>query len=151
MPDLNSLTSATGTTSPAGSTPSVASQDTLDKDAFLKLLVASLKYQNPDQPMDGQQYLAQMAQFSQVEQLTTLASSQAQLLSWQRAVAAEGMIGKTVSATASSGTVTGTVTGIKMTSDGADLLLTGGGEVAVTDVTSVSTAANASGSNSAAR
>ncbi len=41
----------------------------LDKDAFLKLLVAQMKNQDPDKPMDGTQMAAQLAQFSSVEQL----------------------------------------------------------------------------------
>ena len=40
-----------------------------DKTTFLKLLVAQIKNQNPLNPQDGAQFLAQLAQFSQVEQL----------------------------------------------------------------------------------
>jgi flagellar basal-body rod modification protein FlgD len=42
---------------------------TMGKDAFLKLLVAQMKHQDPLNPMDGQQMAAQLAQFSSVEQL----------------------------------------------------------------------------------
>ena len=51
----------------------------LDRDAFLQLLVAQLRNQDPTSPQDGHEFAAQLAQFSTVEQLTQLnASVQAQ-------------------------------------------------------------------------
>lgn len=51
----------------------------LDRDAFLQLLVAQLRNQDPTSPQDGHEFAAQLAQFSSVEQLTQLnASVQAQ-------------------------------------------------------------------------
>jgi flagellar basal-body rod modification protein FlgD len=46
--------------------------DTMDKDAFLELMIAQLKNQDPLNPMDGTEYAAQLAQFSSLEQLTNL-------------------------------------------------------------------------------
>jgi flagellar basal-body rod modification protein FlgD len=40
-----------------------------DKETFLNLLVAQLKNQNPLNPLDGMQFVTQLAQFSQLEQL----------------------------------------------------------------------------------
>jgi flagellar basal-body rod modification protein FlgD len=48
------------------------SKSTLGKDDFFKLMIAQLKNQDPLNPMDGTQYAAQLAQFSQLEQLTNL-------------------------------------------------------------------------------
>ncbi len=45
----------------------------LDKDAFLKLMLTQLQHQNPLDPMDNTEYIAQMAQFSSVEQLANIA------------------------------------------------------------------------------
>ena len=42
--------------------------DTLGKDAFLKLLVTQMRYQDPLDPQDNSQYLSQLAQFSALEQ-----------------------------------------------------------------------------------
>ena len=55
----------------AAQTPAKASElpsTDISRDAFLKLLVAQLKNQDPMQPSDGAQFIAQLAQFSQLEQ-----------------------------------------------------------------------------------
>lgn len=51
-----------------------ASSD-MDKDAFLQLLVAQMKYQDPLQPTSNTEYISQYAQFSQVEQMQNMAAS----------------------------------------------------------------------------
>lgn len=52
-----------------------ASTDGMDKDAFLQLLVAQMKYQDPMQPTSNTEYISQYAQFSQVEQIQNMALS----------------------------------------------------------------------------
>lgn len=49
-------------------------KDTLGKDAFLQLLVTQMRYQDPLDPMDNGEYLAQLAQFSALEQMTNVAT-----------------------------------------------------------------------------
>lgn len=47
----------------------------MDKDAFLQLLVAQMKYQDPLEPTSNTEYISQYAQFSQVESMTNMAAS----------------------------------------------------------------------------
>ena len=65
--------SASSTDSGAQTALPVKTTDALsDKTTFLKLLVSQIKNQNPLNPQDGTQFLAQLAQFSQVEQLVNI-------------------------------------------------------------------------------
>ena len=58
------------TTTPAASTPNRA--DAMGKDAFLKLLVTQLQHQDPTKPQADGEFIAQLAQFSSLEQLTSM-------------------------------------------------------------------------------
>jgi len=68
----------------------------LGQDAFLKLLVAQLRYQDPSNPADGTAFLAQTAQFTQVEKLGQLADEQQSLVKAQLMLNASGMVGRTI-------------------------------------------------------
>ncbi len=57
----------------AQSTTSSSDNSTLGKDAFLQLLVTQMQYQDPLDPQDNSEYLAQLAQFSALEQMTNVA------------------------------------------------------------------------------
>lgn len=59
-----SQTTQTNTTSKAN--------DALGKDDFLKMLVTQLRYQDPLQPMEDKEFIAQMAQFSSLEQMQNM-------------------------------------------------------------------------------
>src|SRR4051794_9742178 len=76
--------------------PSAEDKSTLDKDAFLKLLVAQLKYQDPSKPVDSSEFMAQTAQFTQVEKLEQMAKDSTASLSLQQGLAASSLVGKKV-------------------------------------------------------
>jgi flagellar basal-body rod modification protein FlgD len=84
-------------------TPTTGKQS-LDEDAFLKLLVAQLKYQDPSNPTDSAQFMAQTAQFTQVQTLQKIADEQQQVLSVQLMQSASAMVGRTVTYTKDDGT-----------------------------------------------
>lgn len=52
-----------------------AAKNELGKDAFLQLLVAQLQYQDPLEPQDNSEFVAEMAQFTSVEQLSNMAEN----------------------------------------------------------------------------
>lgn len=52
-----------------------SSQNGMDKDAFLQLLVAQMKYQDPLEPTSNTEYISQYATFSQVEQMQNMAQT----------------------------------------------------------------------------
>ena len=89
-----------GTLNGAHRAPTEPKKD-LDKDAFLKILVAQLTYQDPLNPMDDKDFVAQLAQFSSLEQLTNISGSMETMIGQQAQSAigdAVGLIGKEVSA-----------------------------------------------------
>jgi flagellar basal-body rod modification protein FlgD len=57
-----------GSTSGASGSSSAPLDSMVTEQTFLRLLVAQLKNQNPEQPQDGTQFVAQLAQFSSLEQ-----------------------------------------------------------------------------------
>lgn len=84
---------------------------------FLKILLTQLTYQDPLKPMDNQQFMAQMAQFTALQQTQQLNTRMDQLISTQASLQSVGLIGKTVDVQASGSTVTGTVTALSLSGD----------------------------------
>jgi flagellar basal-body rod modification protein FlgD len=70
MLQLNNLVKEHNSKINEGKTP----QQNLGKDDFLKLLITQLSYQDPMAPMEDKEFIAQMAQFSTLEQMTGMAS-----------------------------------------------------------------------------
>lgn len=63
---------------PLPSLPTAGARPSLGRDDFLRLLVAQLSNQDPTSPQQGHEFAAQLAQFSSVEQLTTISSTLAE-------------------------------------------------------------------------
>ena len=89
----------------------------VDYNAFLRLLITQLKNQDPTQPMDTAQFMGQLASFSNVEQGIQTNQKLDSLLSASSLAQADGVIGHTV--TSADGSVSGVVSSVKITSDGA--------------------------------
>ena len=67
---ITSATSGAGTNvaTNAGSLTTAAGQKPMNKEAFLKLLVAQISHQDPLKPMEGTEFVTQLSQFAMVEQ-----------------------------------------------------------------------------------
>ena len=92
MPTVPATTSTTSTSAPA----TKAANTVLGKDDFLKLLVGQLKNQDPLNPTTDTDFIGQMAQFSQLEQTTNMATANEQLIAEQRGARAVALLGRTV-------------------------------------------------------
>lgn len=79
---------------------------------FIQILMTQLSYQDPLKPMDNEQFMAQMAQFTALQQTTELNSNVTQLIQNQAALQSVGLIGRSVDIATASGTTTGTVSGL---------------------------------------
>jgi flagellar basal-body rod modification protein FlgD len=93
MPSTNPITDFIGYTP---TTPSTPSANGLGKDTFLKLLVAQMRQQNPMDPTDDKEMIAQMTQFSMLEQITNMATANTELVSSSRMGQAVTLLGRTV-------------------------------------------------------
>lgn len=104
-------TTSTATISSGSAAGAVRSSgSTLDQDAFLKLLVAQLKYQDPSKPVDSAEFMAQTAQFTQVQKMTQMSTAMESVLALQQGLAASDLVGKTAQYTLTDGTTgSGTV------------------------------------------
>lgn len=113
--------------------------DDFDKDTFLQLMVAQLKYQNPLEPMDSAAFMAQTAQFTTVEKLNELTAQIGEQLATQRLGSATGMIGRDVTFANGNGTtVTERVTSVKFNINGPLLITAGGSELGLGQIAQVS-------------
>jgi len=109
---------------------------------YMKLLITQLQNQNPLEPMDNDEMASQLAQFSQLQQLETMNSSFADVLSTTERNYASSLIGKEISfesenddgtQTMTSGIVEEVINNI----DGQTMLVTGNNKIALEDVISV--------------
>jgi flagellar basal-body rod modification protein FlgD len=122
-------TAAQATSSATSSaTSTVQRSGQMDKDTFLKLLVAQMKYQDPSNPASSSELMAQTATFSQVEQLQQIATQNTAMLALQRATSAGTLVGHSVSYTAEDGTTqTGKVSSVVIATDTSEARATIGG------------------------
>ena len=111
------------------SVASMMHEDNLDKDAFLKLLLTELRYQDPISPMADKEFISQLAQFSSMEELQNLNNSLNYFLGAQMQLSflsqGASLMGKEVEIfdPALEQTITGKVSAIKMAENGAPQLI----------------------------
>ena len=146
---LTTLQSNTAVVQAAKNAKTAGSSD-MGQDAFLQLLMAQLKNQDPLNPTDSNQFMSQQAQFTQISELQKLNKSVA---SSNQMMQASTLIGKDVSLTDpndATKTISGTVSEAKISSSGASVVVNGN-EYPLNNILSVkeaSTDSTSSGSSS---
>lgn len=121
---------ATTTSSATSSTASKAAEKaSIDYDSFLKLLIAQMKNQDPTDPMDASEQIAQLATFSQVEQSIQMNSNLETLITGNALTNASSYIGKTI--TSADEKSSGIVASVRVYSDTMVATTTEGKEIPI--------------------
>jgi flagellar basal-body rod modification protein FlgD len=98
-------------------TASPSQANSMGMQDFLKILLTQLNYQDPLKPMDNQEFMAQMAQFTSLEQTQRLNEKLDRLITNQAALQSVGLLGRTVEISTGTGNVTGTVASLSLQGD----------------------------------
>lgn len=117
-------------------TTSSAGLGQLDGEAFLSLLVAQMRYQDPMSPTDATTMLQQTSQFTQVETLQQVSELQQQLLGLTQASMAADLVGDEIVAETDDGQLTGVVDGVRFAEDG-PVLAVGSQEIPLSQITTI--------------
>ncbi len=140
MTDLSPINAITAppaaTVSTAATASSAAEGAALDYDTFLQLMIAQMKYQDPTDPMDSAEYMAQLATFSQVEQSIMTNAKLDALLTASSLEQANTLIGRTV--TSADGKISGKVVSVQITSEGPYATLKNGDQLLVDEGVTIS-------------
>ncbi len=103
-----------------------ARKTTLGSEDFMKLLAVQFQSQDPMKPMEDTAFIAQMAQFSSLEQSNSLVKEMGQLRSDQQNIAAAGFLGRIVTVEDADGLpVMGEVSAVESTAAGPALVIDG--------------------------
>lgn len=92
-------------------------QQELGKDDFLKILITQLSHQDPTAPMEDTQFIAQMAQFSSLEQMTNMSNDFAKIAKMMGSSEAVQAAGKQVDIGAGESKITGIVEAVTREKD----------------------------------
>ena len=126
--DVNSVSSSSMVASTSAAA-TASKKATLDYDTFLTLLVQQMKNQDPTEPMDATEQIAQLATFSQVEQTIQTNKNLESLLQSSTLNQAGTIIGRTI--TSADESVSGVIKEVQVYSDGLIAILESGEKVLV--------------------
>ncbi|MEN6489417.1 MAG: flagellar hook capping FlgD N-terminal domain-containing protein, partial [Smithella sp.] len=115
MATVSNVLSGLASNIKSSTTTTAKSDNTLGQDAFMTMLIAELKSQDPLNPMEGKDFAAQLAQFSSLQQLSNLNTTMSNLPSYLQAFSnaqMAGLIGDEATASGDTITVSGSATNI---------------------------------------
>ncbi len=124
------------TTTQTSTTSAASSKASVDYDAFLNLLVAQLKYQDPTEPQDPAEFMSQLASFSSVEQQIQSNEKLDALVLSNMFGQASSLIGRTV--TSADQTQSGVVSSVTLVNGSLTALLADGTKIAMGDGVNIS-------------
>jgi flagellar basal-body rod modification protein FlgD len=126
------------------STPTMTSSSSnqaangMGKDTFMKLLVAQMSNQNPMEPTDDKEMIAQMTQFSTLEQITNMATESTKSATASQMSQAVNLLGRTVTYLDTDGNKqTGTVDQVSMVNGAPNLTVGGNDGITTSQITQV--------------
>ena len=131
-----SIFNQTGVNTTPIQTPTTTNAGSVDYDAFLTLLVAQLRNQDPTEPTDNAELMAQLASFSAVEQQIQTNDKLNTLIQASQLSQASSIIGNTI--TSADGQVSGIVESVILTDEGLHAQLQSGERVLVGNGTAIS-------------
>lgn len=99
----------------------LTSKNTINQDDFIKLFLAQLQFQDPLEPVDNREFLAQLAQFSSLEQSRQTSQNTNDLLAMDATTQAMTLLNRVVEVQGLGAPITGTVIAISLTPTGAKL------------------------------
>jgi flagellar basal-body rod modification protein FlgD len=137
MASANPVTSVFGYSTPT-TTSSAQSSNGMGKDTFMKLLVAQMANQNPMEPTDDKEMIAQMTQFSTLEQITNMATESSKSATASQMSQAVNLLGRTVTYLDADGAKqTGTVDQVSMANGAPNLTIGGKDGITTSQITQV--------------
>jgi flagellar basal-body rod modification protein FlgD len=99
-------------------------QTAIRQEDFIRLFLSQLQFQDPLEPVDNREFLAQLAQFSSLEQSRQTSENTNSMLAMDAASQALGLLQKSVEVQNGGVASTGTVTAIRFTQSGPELTVT---------------------------
>ena len=108
-------------TIPNAQDASPTKQNTIDQEDFIKLFLAQLQFQDPLEPVDNREFLAQLAQFSSLEQSRQTSQNTNDLLAMNATTQALSLLDRQVDVQGMALPVSGTVIAVEFTATGAQL------------------------------
>jgi flagellar basal-body rod modification protein FlgD len=137
---MSSVSALSGTSATTSTQTSSTDKSLLNSEDFLQLLTVQLQNQDPFDPMSDTEFISQMANFSSLEEMSTLSDNFSTFSARQEQLSAQAYLGKQVTVPGSDGDVTGLVSAVSLASDGSVSVTVDGAQYDISDISVVTLA-----------